>query len=826
VALRPISGLGHERSPGAYADNAGTLSVSVSGAWASATPPIRHALTVERTGQGRVSGGTVIDCPGTCSETFDAGSEVTLRAEPEPGWRLNGWSEAGCGTQLTCAVTVAGPKTVVAHFVRIRYELTVDRTGEGSVTGGTAIECPGTCSQSFDQGTVVTLQAAPAAHWSFVRWEGDAECSGAADCAVTMDRDRTVRAVFERIRHRLTVELTGDGAGSVASTSHPDTIACPGDCDEIYDEGALVTLQATPDQGSRLAGWSVESCGSQPTCVVPIDAARTVIATFRQAERTLTVVITGGGSGRVTSDPARIDCEPDCVRAFADASTVRLTPQADPGSYFVGWDVQSCPDPVACSVLMDESKTVAARFEKIPRRLTAVIFGSGTVTLPPDGPVCSTTCHRDYADGDVITITAEPAPGWRFKAWSGGGACSGEASACAITMNDAKSVTATFEQIDPPRRLTAIVLPERGGRVTGIDPALDCSTTCHKDFAHGPVVNLRAEPAAGYRFVQWSGGAPCTGTNPACDVRMDGDRSVTASFERVNAPTYRLIPGVFDPGMGRVVDPANAIDCRAYTCGANYASGTAFTLRAEAMPGYRFLSWALGPCARSTLPTCAFALRTPTNPVAKFARLGTPRPTLGRTAVTRLLSGSVSYRPPATPRSAGRAAQADTDGAPDAIPFVPLDPRKPVPVGSTVDATNGVLRLTVQTARRKHRVIKLSGGMFVFRQASKGRWRGRTLLELTTAEPNPCAASSAKRLLQRLNASGRDVAVRTRASESTSRRATWTTEDRCDGTKTKVRSGTVIVRDLAKRRAITLRAGRSHLARARTITASRRALVR
>ena len=383
-------------------------------------------------------------------------------------------------------------------------------------------------------------------------------------------------------------------------------------------------------------------------------------------------------------------------------------------------------------------------------------------------------------------------------------------------MNDAKSVTATFEQIAPPRRLTAIVLPERGGRVAGVDPALECSTTCTRTFAHGTVVNLRAEPAAGYGFVRWSGGAPCVGTNPACEVRMDGDRAVTASFERINPPAYRVIPGVWDPGMGRVVDPANAIDCRDYTCGANYPSGTAFALLAEPAAGYRFLEWALGPCQRSTTPRCAFRLSAPgMSPVAKFARGGTPRPTIGRTAVTRVLGGSVSYQPPAPPGSPARSAQADT-GEPDVIPFLPLDARKPIPVGSTVDATKGALRLTVQTARGGREKIKLSGGRFVFRQAAKGRQRGRTVLKLTTAGPNPCAASGARTLLQRLKAAGGGAfVVRTRFSESTSRRATWTTEDRCDATKTKVSKGRVIVRDLAKKHGVTLRPRHSHTVRAR-----------
>jgi hypothetical protein len=43
----------------------------------------------------------------------------------------------------------------------------------------------------------------------------------------------------------------------------------------------------------------------------------------------------------------------------------------------------------------------------------------------------------------------------------------------------------------------------------------------------------------------------------------------------------------------------------------------------------------------------------------------------------------------------------------------------------------------------------------------------------------------------------------------------WLTEDRCNGTLTRVRRGRVVVRDFRLRRNRTLRAGQSYFARAR-----------
>jgi len=52
----------------------------------------------------------------------------------------------------------------------------------------------------------------------------------------------------------LTISLAGTANGTV--TSSPTGIDCGFDCDELFDEGAVVTLTTTPDAGSAFVGWS------------------------------------------------------------------------------------------------------------------------------------------------------------------------------------------------------------------------------------------------------------------------------------------------------------------------------------------------------------------------------------------------------------------------------------------------------------------------------------------------------------------------------------------------------------------------------------------
>jgi hypothetical protein len=54
-----------------------------------------------------------------------------------------------------------------------------------------------------------------------------------------------------------------------------------------------------------------------------------------------------------------------------------------------------------------------------------------------------------------------------------------------------------------------------------------------------------------------------------------------------------------------------------------------------------------------------------------------------------------------------------------------------------------------------------------------------------------------------------------RHSHATVRGTRWLTEDRCGGTLTRVTEGAVVVRDLARRRNVVVRAGHSYLAHRR-----------
>ncbi|MBI5676014.1 MAG: DUF4214 domain-containing protein [Nitrospirae bacterium] len=73
--------------------------------------------------------------------------------------------------------------------------------------------------------------------------------------------------------------------------------------------------------------------------------------------------------------------------------------------------------------------------------------GSGRVTINPPGIDCDTDCSEMYHVGTIVTLTATADDRFIFTGWSG--ACTGTGT-CSVTMDAAKNVTATFNDINPP----------------------------------------------------------------------------------------------------------------------------------------------------------------------------------------------------------------------------------------------------------------------------------------------------------------------------------------------------------------------------------------
>jgi len=148
----------------------------------------------------------------------------------------------------------------------------------------------------------------------------------------------------------------------------------------------------------------------------------------------------------------------------------------------------------------------------------------GSVTTPEEGSFT-------YDAGTVVDLVATPAAGYRFVNWTGDVSTitNVNAASTTITMNGDYSITANFEEI-PPVQYDLTISSTAGGSVT-------TPGTGTYNYDAGTVVNLVATPAAGYRFVNWTGdvGTLANVNAASTTITMNGDYSITANFE--GAPT-------------------------------------------------------------------------------------------------------------------------------------------------------------------------------------------------------------------------------------------------------------------------------------------------
>lgn len=70
------------------------------------------------------------------------------------------------------------------------------------------------------------------------------------------------------------------------------------------------------------------------------------------------------------------------------------------------------------------------------------IYTGGMVSLTPPGITCTAQCSRTYVAGQTVTLEMQVGYYGKFDGWSG--ACTGTDATCTVTMDQARSVTASF----------------------------------------------------------------------------------------------------------------------------------------------------------------------------------------------------------------------------------------------------------------------------------------------------------------------------------------------------------------------------------------------
>ena len=144
-----------------------------------------------------------------------------------------------------------------------------------------------------------------------------------------------------------------------------------------------------------------------------------------------TLTVSSGTGGSVSSPGG----------SYNQGQSVSITATPDSEYVFVNWSNGSTDNPL--SITVNSNQTITANFEKRKYPLTVSITGSGTVSEEIISAGKTTT---EYTSGSVIRLTANASDGWSFSSWSGN--VSSTQNPIEVSINEAKTVTAAFSEID------------------------------------------------------------------------------------------------------------------------------------------------------------------------------------------------------------------------------------------------------------------------------------------------------------------------------------------------------------------------------------------
>ncbi len=200
----------------------------------------------------------------------------------------------------------------------------------------------------------------------------------------------------------------------------------------------------------------------------------------------------------------------------------------------------------------------------------------------------------------------------------------------------------------------------------------------------------------------------------------------------------------------------------------------------------------------------------------------------GNAAASFLVSYSLSGAPPGggpptttttTPTSGTAAPPTGTPTGAVLVNGRPFTGGR-IPYNSTVDVTRGTLLLKADTGTL---TLRGAGGIPAVFKLRRGKDKKKPIVELRLVAGNfgvcpkrkkssatRVAATTVRQLWG--NGTGR-FRTRGRYAAATVRGTNWLTADRCDGTRIRVVRGVIEVSDLPQRRQVTVRAGRSYLAK-------------
>ena len=413
--------------------------------------------------------------------SYNNGTVVTLTPVPNAHYKFSDWSGTNAldiiNTSGVYTIVMNGNKTVSANFSALPlYTLTpaVSPDATGSITLDPA-------TGPYDEGTVVTVTAVPAAGYAFSSWTGN--LSGSTNpTTITMDGDKFITAIFTAAPTCTTVNLVA-AEDTYMSGYNP-----------TYNYGGVNLLKSTVNSSGTSRGallkWDIAGAAIPSDATVSSASMTLYVSTASSAtynlynmrrswvEGTLTTGAANttsanwntydgsntwgtGGAANTSSDRYNANMWGAGTTSFSSTGSKTVNLNTDGVSVVQGWingsttnygvtiqNYSTTSGSDDLQVSSSENTTVANRPKlnitycvggATTHTLSISNDGHGTVTVNPD--------QATYAYGTVVTLTPVANSLYEFSTWSGADAedpSDNGNGTWSLVMDSNKSITANF----------------------------------------------------------------------------------------------------------------------------------------------------------------------------------------------------------------------------------------------------------------------------------------------------------------------------------------------------------------------------------------------
>jgi hypothetical protein len=159
---------------------------------------------------------------------------------------------------------------------------------------------------------------------------------------------------------------------------------------------------------------------------------------------------------------------------------------------------------------------------------TLTLGHTGTGSDPTPDPTHSSGCATGkYLEGESITLTASPSPGWTVSGWWGTDNNASTSTDNVVTMPASDHSAGVNYTAIPSFTLSVSKAGTGAGTVLSSPGGINCGADCQEDYLENTVVVLSGLPSAGSELTSWTGHGDCTDGV----LTMIGARACTATFD-------------------------------------------------------------------------------------------------------------------------------------------------------------------------------------------------------------------------------------------------------------------------------------------------------